>query len=356
MGTIRKRKTLEVRDERGKVVKHSRTRYRAEIFLQGHPRVSKTFWDRKIAERWIRDTEDSMKAGTYALQEIAKSHTVTKMIDRYIMEEMPKLRSAETVRKQLLWWRKKFGSLPLSLFNSIQVLNGRDELTKADLSPATVNRYLAALSSCLTHATKHWQWLHENPCSKVPKLKEPPGRTRFLDDDERRRLLDACLSISLALHLAVVLALSTGARRMNVWGLSWSDIDLSAGKETIVFRNTKNRSDVHLPLSGPVVELLLKHSKVRRSDSDLLFPSKVDAQKPFDFKVPFARAMKKAQVDDFRWHDLRHSAASYLAQQGVDLRRIAAILGHKTLQMSMRYSHLNVESLREDMEKLTGKL
>ena len=356
MGTIRKRKTAEVRDEQGKIIKHSRTRYRAEIFLQGHPRTSKTFWDRKIAEKWIRDTEDAMKAGTYVKQKIAQSHTVTKMIDRYIEEELLKLRSAQTVKKQLLWWREKYGSLSLSLFSSMQILEGRDALVKANKSPATVNRYLAALSSCLTHATKHWQLLQENPCSNVPKLKEPPGRTRFLDDDERKRLLDACSTVSPSLYLAVVISLSTGARRMSVWALRWRDIDLSEGKETIVFRDTKNRSDVHLPLSGIVVDLLLEHRRLRRLNSDLLFPSKIDAQKPFDFKAPFARAMKQAQIHEFRWHDLRHSAASYLAQQGVDLRRIAAILGHKTLQMSMRYSHLNVESLREDLDKMTEKL
>jgi integrase len=356
MGTIRKRKTAELRDEKGKIVKHSRTRYRAEIFLQGHPRVSKTFWNRKIADKWIRDTEDAMRAGIYAQNKIAQNYTVKTMIDRYVEEDLPKLRSADSVRKQLYWWREKYGVFSLASFTSIQVLEGRDELSKANKGPATVNRYLASLSSCLTHAVKHWQWIKENPCSNVPKLKEPAGRTRFLDDDERKRLLDACSSVSSSLHLAVVLALSTGARRMNVWSLRWSDIDLSEGKETIVFLDTKNRSDVHLPLSGPVITLLLAHRKARRLDSNLLFPSKIDVQKPFDFKAPFARALKQAKIDGFRWHDLRHSAASYLAQQGVDLRRIAAILGHKTLQMSMRYSHLNVESLREDLEKMTRKL
>ena len=356
MGTIRKRKTAEVRNGQGKIIKHSRTRYRAEIFLQGHPRVSQTFWDRKIAERWVRDTEDAMKAGSYAKQKIAQGQTVTKMIDRYIEEELPKLRSAQTVKNQLLWWREKYGSNSLSLFSSMQILEGRDELVKAGKSPATVNRYLAALSSCLTHATKHWQLLQDNPCSNVPKLKEPAGRTRFLDDDERKRLLEACSAVSPSLHLAVVLALSTGARRMSVWSLRWRDIDLSEGKETVVFPDTKNRSDVHLPLCGPVVKLLLEHRKIRRLNSDLLFPSKIDAQKPFDFKAPFARALKQAKIDGFRWHDLRHSAASYLAQQGVDLRRIAAILGHKSLSMSLRYSHLNVEHLRSDLKEMTGRL
>ena len=143
---------------------------------------------------------------------------------------------------------------------------------------------------------------------------------------------------------------------MSVWSLRWRDIDLSEGKETVVFPDTKNRSDVHLPLCGPVVKLLLEHRKIRRLNSDLLFPSKIDAQKPFDFKAPFARALKQAKIDGFRWHDLRHSAASYLAQQGVDLRRIAAILGHKSLSMSLRCSHLNVEHLRSDLKEMTGRL
>ncbi len=356
MGTIRKRKTAELRNEDNKVIRPSRTRYRAEIFLQGHPRISKTFSDKKIAQKWINDTEDAMKAGIYSQQLITQRYTVTKMIERYIEEELPKLKSYESVQKQLLWWKKEYGLLSLSTFTSMQVLEGRDALSKADRGPATVNRYLAALSSCCTYAVKHWQWIKENPCANVPKLKEPAGRTRYLDDDERKRLLEVCLTISKPLHLAVILALSTGARRMNIWALRWPDLNLEKGKEVVTFRNTKNGSDVLVPLAGPVVELLVEYRRVRRLNTDLLFPSKVDSLKPFDFKAPFARALKQAEIKDFRWHDLRHSAASYLAQQGVDLLHIASILGHKTLHMSMRYSHLNVESLREDMEKMTGKL
>ena len=143
---------------------------------------------------------------------------------------------------------------------------------------------------------------------------------------------------------------------MNVWSLSWHDIDLTNGKETVTFAKTKNDSTVILPLAGKVIKLLLDYRKVRRLDTNLLFPSRVDANKAIDFKAPFARALKQAEIEDFRWHDLRHSAASYLAQQGVDLRRIAAILGHKSLSMSLRYSHLNVEHLREDLEKMTSRI
>lgn len=356
MGTIIKRKTAEVRDEFGKLLKHSRTRYRAEIFLQGHPRVSRTFHDRKIAEKWIRDTEDLMKSGQYAQISESRKRNVKEMIERYCAEVLPSLRSNVTVQAQLDWWKGEIGKLSLSAMNASVVLEARDRLIKTDRGPATINRYLAALSSCCSHAMRHWQWLSENPLTKVPKLKEPPGRTRFLSDEERHALLTASESISKPLHLAIVLALSTGARKQNVWSLTWNDIDLTNGKETVTFAKTKNDSTVILPLAGKVVQLLLNHRKVRRLDTNLLFPSRVNPNQPIDFKAPFAKALKQAEIEDFRWHDLRHSAASYLAQQGVDLRRIAAILGHKTLSMSLRYSHLNVEHLREDLEKMTGRL
>lgn len=356
MGTVTKRKTTEVKDETGKVIRRGRTRYRAEVFLKGHPRVSKTFWEQKKAETWIRDTEDAMRGGTYLQLLDAQKYTVKKMIDRYIIEVLPDKRSSGTVKGQLLWWRQNFGLLTLSSFTPKQVLEGRDQLSKLDRKPATTNRYLAALSACCTHALKHWQWLSDNPVRKVPKLKEPSGRTRYLDDDERKRLLNVCPLISPELQLAVVLALSTGARRNNIWTLSWKDVDLTKDKELVIFRETKNGTEVRVPLAGIIIGLLIKHRKVRRLDTDLLFPSLKNPQQAYDFRAPFAKALKHAQIENFRWHDLRHSAASYLAQQGVDLRMIAAILGQKTLQMAMRYSHLNVESMRPAIERMTDNL
>ena len=356
VGTITKRKTREQRNENGKLIKHSRTRYRAEIFIQGNPRVSRTFHDKKVAEKWIRDTEDLMRSGQFAQVNESRKHTVASIVDRYLEEVVPSLRSHETIQTQMIWWKHRLGQINLSALNPALVLEARDELMRGDRGPATVNRYLANFSSLCSHAMRHWQLLSENPVSKVPKLKEPPGRVRFLDDDEKQRLLKAAESISKSLHLAVVLALSTEARRMNVWSLSWHDIELTNGKETVTFAKTKNDSTVILPLAGKVIKLLLDYRKVRRLDTNLLFPSRVDANKAIDFKAPFARALKQAEIEDFRWHDLRHSAASYLAQQGVDLRRIAAILGHKSLSMSLRYSHLNVEHLREDLEKMTSRI
>ena len=141
---------------------------------------------------------------------------------------------------------------------------------------------------------------------------------------------------------------------MEVWGLNWRDIDLQRG--FIILLHTKNEDPRSIPLRGHALELLKEKSKVRRLDTDLLFPSKKNPRNPFDFRAPFVRALKEARIEDFRWHDLRHSCASYLAMEGVPMRTIAEILGHRTLQMVQRYTHLSPEHLAEAVGNMNRKI
>ena len=141
---------------------------------------------------------------------------------------------------------------------------------------------------------------------------------------------------------------------METWSLRWRDIDLDTGKA--ITRETKNKQTRVIPIQSYALELMRKKSKVRRIDTDLVFPSTVDPQKPFDFRKSWESVLREAEIKDFRWHDLRHSAGSYLAMNGASLRDIAEILGHKTLEMAMRYSHLTeahsasvVKSMNEKM-------
>jgi integrase len=218
---------------------------------------------------------------------------------------------------------------------------------------ATCNRNLAALSSILSIAWREWQLIEDNPCKKVRKLQEPRGRTRFLSEEERERLLLACKdSESRHLYLAVLLALATGARKKEVWDLSWNDVDLINGMVT--FNQTKNDEIRSIPLADGVLEMLRDHSKIRRIDTTKVFPSKSNPKQSILLERPWRTALKNAQIEDFRWHDLRHSAASYLAMSGVSLLSIAEILGHKTLQMVKRYSHLSQDHLRDEINKMAN--
>jgi integrase len=165
--------------------------------------------------------------------------------------------------------------------------------------PATINRYLAALSHVFTIAVKEWGWLEHNPMLKVSKMKEPRGRVRFLSDEERHRLLQAAKeSDNPYLYLIIVLCLSTGARKMEILSLRWKDVDLSRGM--IILHETKNNERRSLPLTGFALELMKSHSKIRQLTTNLVFPSK-NLKKPMDIRQPWETVLKKAEITDFRF-------------------------------------------------------
>ena len=181
---------------------------------------------------------------------------------------------------------------------------------------------------------------------KVKKPAMPRGRVRFLDDDERRRLLDACLvSESPHLYPTVVLALSTGMRRGEILGLRWRDVDLKAG--FAILHDTKNGERRRVPITGHALIVFRNHSKVRSLDSDHVF---------VDVRRAWLTAVKRAGIEDFRFHDLRHSAASYLAMNGASPGEIAEVLGHKTLQMVKRYAHLSESHTRSVVESMNREV
>jgi integrase len=274
-----------------------------------------------------------------------------------------------------MWWRGELGHFTLADLTPARITEARDKLARKPIpssakapksdsqpryrSPATVNRYLAALSRMFNVAVDAWGWLEDSPVRKVSNLKEPRGRVRFLSDDttgphgetiegERTRLLKACRAFSNPyLYPVVVLALSTGMRQGEIMRLTWEDVDLHQGRITL--HETKNGERRVVPLVGKALELLKEHAKVRRIDAQLLFPGKVKTHrpgeiafyKPIDLRAPWLAALKKAGIEDFRFHDLRHSTASYLAMNGASLAVIAEVLGHKTLAMVKRYAHLS---------------
>jgi integrase len=211
---------------------------------------------------------------------------------------------------------------------------------------------MAALSHALTIAVNEWEWLESNPMKKVKKPKEPRGRVRYLSDDERERLFNACMESNNGfLYTVVLLATSTGMRLGEIMGLSWSDIDINKGR--IVLQETKNGERRTVPLVGKALDAMKKHNQVRRLGSNYIFPSK-NGKKPACIRVAWNNAIAKAEVENFHFHDLRHSTASYLAMNGASLAEIADILGHKTLQMVKRYAHLSdshVAGVLEDMNK-----
>lgn len=320
--------------------------YRVKVRLKGYPTETATFERLTDARRWAQQTEAAMREGRHFKTTEAKKHTLSEAIDRYIKSVLPhKPCSQYPQALQLTWWKETIGQYLLADITPALIAEQRENLAKGTTTrnklrtPATVNRYLAALSHLFTIAVKEWGWIEANPLQKVTKMKEPRGRVRFLSDEERRRLLEACQeSESLWLYLIVVLALSTGARRMEILGLRWEDVDLN--RAIIILHETKNGERRILPITGHALALLKEHAKVRSLNTNLVFPGK-SLKSPIDIRTPWETALKKAGIKDYRFHDNRHSAASYLAMNGASLAEIAEVLGHKTLQMVKRYAHLS---------------
>ena len=321
--------------------------YRVKVRLKGFPAQSATFERLTDAKKWAQHTESAIREGRHFKTTEAKRHTLAELIDRYCREVLPSKKSKIDQAQQLGWWKAEIGSFTLADVSPSLLAEYRDKLgreitiRKKPRSPASVVRYMAALSHAFTVAVKEWGWLEDSPMRKVTKPKESRGRVRFLSDDERARLLKACKESSNAyLYPVVVLALSTGMRQGEIMGLTWDVVDLNRGRA--ILHETKNGERRAVAITGHALDLLNALAKVRRIDSNLIFPAKeIRPQKPIDLRTPWEKAMKEAELDDFRFHDLRHSAASYLAMNGASLAEIAEVLGHKTLQMVKRYAHMS---------------
>lgn len=351
-----------------------KTSYRVQIRLKGFEKETASFERLTDAKQWATKIEADMRAGRHFGQ--SKRHTFNELADEYL-EHAKELQSYDQRKRHIDYWRKAFGPDLLDSITSSRIGKERSKLlaeeTNRFAEPPTgdaeqdakrarrkrtgpaVNRYHAALSACLAYGVKHLQWLENNPCERVAKSRESTGRVRFLSDDERGRLLAACRPHN-ELYLAVVLALTTGARQAEVMTLRWGQIDFK--RQVITLSKTKNGETRSIPLVGEAYMLLQERSKVRSLTDDRIFPPTSRAKKSecLDLRAPWVDALKIAKITDFHWHDLRHTAASYLAMSGVSLVEIAKVLGHRTLAMVARYAHLSDEHIVATGEKLAARL
>jgi integrase len=327
-----------------RVAKDGMVSYRAKVRMKGYPVVTATFERKTDAKQWASQTEAEIRQGKYFKTAEAKKHTLTEVINRYNLDVLPKRNSDQKkMAMHLAWWGARIGAYTLADITSAMLAESRDYLAREandkgiTKSPATVNRYMASLSTVLSTAVE-WGWLDENPFRKVKSMTEPRGRVRFLSKEENSRLMAACkASKSPHLYNVVLLALSTGARYSEIMTLTWQNIDFH--RQTMRLENTKNGERRTVPVTGLAWQHLLSLSKVRKLGVNLIFPAK-NGKKPADIQDAWDAALDRAQISDFRFHDLRHTAASNLAMSGASLLEIAQILGHKTLAMVLRYAHL----------------
>lgn len=348
--------------------------YHVQVRLKGYEPQTATFATKTAAKEWASKIERDLKEGRHFGQ--ANRHTFSELAEQYL-KVAADLQSFKDRKREVEFWVGEFGADALKNITPQRIAAVRDRLLseetvrfatpatgdaeqdakrkRAKRTGASVNRYLASLSSCMTHGVKELQWLDKNPCAAISKPAENKGRVRFLSDDERSTLLDACRPHA-DLYLAVVLSLTTGARQAEIMGLRWGQIDFQ--RSIITLPKTKNGDRRALPLVGQALDLLKERAKVRSLTDDRVFPPNARAKKAehLDLRAPWEAALATAGISDFHWHDLRHTAASYLAMSGVSLVEIAKVLGHRTLAMVARYSHLSDDHILSTGQKLAARL
>jgi integrase len=215
-------------------------------------------------------------------------------------------------------------------------------------APGSINKELAMLSKAFSLAVTEWEWLKDSPVSRVPREKEDNERDRWLTRDEVERLLE---NSPVWLREITSFALNTGLRQDELLSLEWNRVNLF--RKTILIQKTKNGKPKTLPLNKVVLDVLNRRLKVKSIKNDLVFFNR-NGKKIHDSNLrrSFYIVLRKAGIKDFRYHDLRHTFATRLAQAGVDLYKVSKLLGHKDIKMTQRYSHHCPDSLRDGVEIL----
>jgi integrase len=230
---------------------------------------------------------------------------------------------------------KTLGCVPLRMFTTRMVEEMQTKMLADGLKPATVNRHMATLKHMFTKAVE-WEMADDESLKRVRRvkqLKENNRRLRFLSAEECRALIKQCSPHLLPI---VIMAIHTGMRREEIFSLEWDKhVDLRHG--FILLDKTKNGDRREIPINKTLRKTL--RSIIRRVDSPYVFHDD-DGKRVKDVRTAFHGACRRAGIKDFRFHDLRHTFASQMIMNGADLMTVKELLGHKTLTMTLRYSHL----------------
>ena len=321
---------------------------------KGYPLLSKSFKKRTDAEAWAREVEAEMDRGVFVSRKEAENTTLSGALERYEREVSSEKKGRRQEKARIERWKDHpLGKRALAQIQGKDIAAYRDARLK-EVSPNTVRLELAVLSHLFTIAVKEWGMTGlTNPTFQIRKPKLPKGRDRRLLPGELDRILSA--SDSPVFSDLVRFAVETGMRRGELAGMTWDMVDLR--KRTVTLPETKNGEKRVVPLSTEAVRVLA--SLARRPDGA------VWGMEPDSITQAFLRALSRARkayekeceekkekpdpsfLVDLTFHDLRHEATSRFFEKGLNPMQVAAITGHKTLQMLKRYTHLKAEDLAE---------
>lgn len=319
-------------------------------FCHGHRqyRRSTGTTDRRLAEKIYAKVVTSIVEGKWFDMDSADQHTFDELIEKFLQVHSPRQKPSTQKRyiTSISHLRKYFSGMTLASITPRTITDYMHQRINSGAAPGTVNREFRTLSKAMKLAHREWEWIRENPCLKVSALRESNTITRYLTHDEEVRLLDVSKEyLNGQMHDIIVIALNTGLRQSEILHLQWSNIDLF--RKVLTIEKTKNNEPRTIPLNETVYGILKTRSRVVQMSGYVLTTASGRPILRRNLMREFYKALKKAQIDNFRFHDLRHTFATRLVQAGVDVYTVAKLLGHRDLKSTQRYAHHCPESLRQ---------
>lgn len=321
--------------------------WRVKIRRNGFPTQSRTFNNKALADRWAREIENDMDRGDFFDRTEAEKNTLADVLLRYGREVSPSKKGAvvETFRVKSIA-KARLCKTKMSALSSAHIAAFRDERLQT-VSSSTVNRELNVISHAIEIARREWGiYMPQNPTRLVRRPRPPRARDRRFVQDEEKRLLAMCRDARNPFLLPVVqLAIETGMRQSEIVGIERARIDLKNRYLKLV--DTKNGEPRSVPLSPKAIQVI---KDLPASINAPLFPGLTTEA----VKRAFIRACRRAGVEDFHFHDLRHEATSRFFERGLNHVEVMAITGHKTWAMASRYTHLQASDIARKLQSKTG--
>jgi len=285
--------------------------------------------NRKVAERVLAKRKVEIAEGRFLSISKQSKATFDDIAGLFLQYSKDNKLSYERDVRSIALLRHSFGGMPLASITPLEIEKYKS-LRRTTVGPATVNKELACFKTMFSKAIL-WGLAADNPVKRVELFREPPGRLRYLSDTEIARLF---AEASDELRVILTVALYTGMRKGEILNLTWKDINLE--RRIIYVRNSKNGTAREIPIADRLSAVI---SEYPRLDGQVFRSAHGEPIR--SFRTAFENAVRRAGIADFSFHDLRHTFASYLVMNGVELVTVKELLGHKTIQMTLRYAHLS---------------
>lgn len=297
--------------------------------------------DRKAAQH----LHDKLKAEIWEVQQLGNrpQKSWQDAVIRWLDEKSTKA-DIDKDRQKLIWLHQYLGNINLDEISKDRI-DQIASIKKEQASPSTANRYLALIRSILRAARDEWEWIDRVPAVRL--YSEPKRRIRYLTEPQAIKLISFLPS-----HLADLAAftLSTGLRQSNASYLMWEQVDLARRVAWIHADQSKSRKAFTVPLNEDAIAIL---KRLLSTGSEYVFTYKGKPVARTSTKAWY-KGLERAEISDFRWHDLRHTWASWHVQNGTSLQELQELGGWSCYEMVLRYAHLSAEHLKTASERISG--